>query len=228
MRRPLTVGSESINEMTYSLEGSIADRQEGRQHRGRRHLESMPQRGRHESHRPRPAQAWEVRPSPSGGRLVVPEVAGERSLGDLLPALVVAQGINADAGTMSAPRTEPADVPTITSKSRGSSPWTSLMACSAPTAQAMPSTPPPPRTSPRRIVAGRSGIDSSHGYSATVRWRGPWVASRSSVSDSRIACPSTSRSGIASRSACSPRNTPPSYDVSPMLRAWRGVNGTIG
>ena len=52
-----------------------------------------------------------------------------------------------------------------------------------------------------------------------ARWRVADVLSTSSSSASVTHCPSTSRSGMASRSLTSPKYTPPSYDVTPIDNA---------
>src|SRR6478672_2747839 len=78
--------------------------------------------------------------------------------------------------------TEPADVPTRTSASRGSQPYSSCTAWSAPIVHAAPRTPPAPRTSPRVVISGhrsdqlgeglldalREDIDVGHGIAIGV------------------------------------------------------------
>ena len=86
-----------------------------------------------------------------------------------------------------AARTEPADVPTITSASRGSQSSASRNADSAPIIQAAPSTPPPPSTRPRRGAVGAHRAVSS-----------------SSASDSSMQPARTSMSGMESRSQFMP------------------------
>ena len=61
-----------------------------------------------------------------------------------------------------------------------------------------------------------------------ARLRLPLVVSTSSSSASVTHCAKTARSGIAVRSAFSPNDTLPSYDVTPTDRPCPGINGTTG